>query len=451
MKVTVIGTGYVGLVSGACFAELGHYVTCYDIDEKKIERLNNGDVSIFEPGLREMIGRAVAAGSLTFTTNVSETIRSTDILFIAVGTPPKNDGSVDMQYVHAVADSIGESLPADAQCVVVTKSTVPVGTAQEVSKRINVGIRKREVTAKFSVVSNPEFLREGSAVHDFLEPDRVVIGYQDDWARKQMEVLYKPFLAKNVPFFWMDTASAEMAKYGANTMLASRISLINEMARLCEATGADIEKVRKVLASDKRIGPHFLQPGIGYGGSCFSKDVRAVVATGKEKGLSLSLLNAVELVNEEQKQYFVQKILDAFHTNVQGKNLAVWGLAYKSNTNDMRSAPSIAVIRRLAGAGATVQAFDPQAVDEARKVFHETIRYAGSAEECLTDADALIVLTEWDEFRNPDWQALRSRMAQPWVFDGRNMFDPAEMEQRGFRYWSIGRRDPRSLDDAEPS
>lgn len=440
MNIAVIGVGYVGLVSGVCFAELGNHVVCYDIDKKKIDTLKSGNVPISEQRLPEMLKSAVASGHLNFTDELSGALEGINVVMIAVGTPSNPDGSVDVQYVYAVADALGQSLQDGARCVVVTKSTVPVGTSKEISARIKECLRKRGVHATMSVVSNPEFLREGNAITDFLEPDRIVIGCEEPWAQHAMEQLYEPFIAKGVPVYRMDLASSEMAKYGANAMLACRISFMNEMSRLCEATGADIERVREVMASDKRIGPYFLQPGVGYGGSCFSKDVRAIAAKGKEKKLRLSLLPVIDVANDEQQQHFVNKILKAFHGDIKGKTFAVWGLAFKPNTTDMRSAPSIAVIRQLMDGGAVIRVFDPQAMDEARKIFHETIDYTDSAEQCLSDADALIVLTEWDEFSNPDWALLRSRLRNPYLFDGRNMYVPEWVAEHGVHYWSIGRK-----------
>lgn len=439
MQLAIFGTGYVGLVSGACFANLGHTVVCYDIDENKITSLQAGTIPIFEPGLQDIVTKTVSERRLSFSNSLEDAM-SSDVIVIAVGTPPLEDGSVNMEYVYTVAETIGASVSAGSQFVVLTKSTVPVGTAKIVSSRIAAALTKRNIAAKWTVVSNPEFLREGSAVHDFLEPDRIVVGYADAWVKPIMEKLYEPFLQEKVPIYWMDPASAEMAKYGANAMLASRISFMNEMARLCEATGADIEQVRTVMASDKRIGSAFLQPGVGYGGSCFSKDVRAVVAKGEEYGISLKLLHAVELVNEEQKLYFVKKILDAFQGNVQKKKFAVWGLSYKANTNDMRSAPSITVLQELLRAGAVIHAYDPQAVEEAKKVFGNTVDFTDTRDACLQDADALIILTEWDEFRDPDWDQLRATLRNPYIFDGKNMFVPESVTAAGLTYWSIGRQ-----------
>lgn len=434
MEVTVIGTGYVGLVVGSCLAEAGNRVTCSDIDEEKIRRLNSGEVPIYEPGLDRLISHNLGAGRLRFTSDSSEGIRSADIIFIAVGTPPGEDGSANLGFVREAARTVGQHVRPDT--VVVMKSTVPVGTSEIVRTEI-----RSQTDTSFYVCSNPEFLKEGDAVGDFMYPDRVVCGVDADQSRSRMEELYEPFVRSGNPLIFMDIASAEMTKYAANAMLATRISFMNQVAELCERTGADVELVRRGIGSDKRIGPSFLYAGTGYGGSCFPKDVNALVQTADEHSVDLTVLRAVSVANDRQKTVLVRKIHDRFGEDLSGMRFALWGLAFKPETDDMRAAPSRAIIAALIEAGASVAAHDPVAMDVAR-AYHlgDSIEYGEDEYATLVGADALVLVTEWLQYRRPDWEVARQRMARRIVFDGRNMFDPERMEVLGFEYYSIGRR-----------
>lgn len=438
-KISVVGSGYVGLVAGACFSDMGNDVACVDIDQNKIDNLNNGIVPIFEPGLDKLIKRNVAEGRLTFSTDVKKEIKNSDICFIAVGTPPGEDGSADLQYVLSVAETIGSVI--NKFTVVVDKSTVPVGTAAKVSAKIQEQLDKRNSSTEFSVVSNPEFLREGAAIEDFMKPDRVVIGTENEQAAKMMQQLYKPFVqSNNKPIMVMDTESAELTKYASNAMLALRISFMNEIANLCEKVGADIENVRRGIGSDFRIGPHFLRAGIGYGGSCFPKDVKAIVKTADDLNYDFKILKATEAVNAHQKIRMMDSIDAYFSNDLKGKTIALWGLSFKPNTDDMREAPSIVLVNELLSRGAKVQAFDPEAMEEAKHSLGDTISYMSHRDECLSGADALIIATEWNEFSNPNFSKIKSELSSPVIFDGRNMFDLDVMEKHGFDYISIGRK-----------
>ncbi len=439
MKVTVIGTGYVGLVSGTCLAEVGNDVLCLDVDAEKIRILEEGGVPIFEPGLQEMVGRNVAAGRLHFTTDVQRAVDHGTIQFIAVGTPPDEDGSADLKYVLAAARNIGR-LMTDFK-VVVDKSTVPVGTGARVKAAIADELQKRGVTVPYSIVSNPEFLKEGAAVEDFMRPDRVVIGADDEQAIFLMRALYAPFQRNHERLIVTDVKSAELTKYAANAMLATRISFMNELANLAEKLGADIEMVRQGIGSDPRIGYHFLYPGCGYGGSCFPKDVKALIKTAADDaGLGLKVLRAVEEANDAQKHVLTEKLKASFG-DLAGRHFAVWGLAFKPNTDDMREAPSRELIADLFAAGATVTAYDPVAMDEAKRIFGDDarLRFAASPREALRDADALVIVTEWKEFRSPDFDAIKSDLKQPLIFDGRNLYDPKFVRGMGIDYFAIGR------------
>ncbi len=440
MKVTVIGTGYVGLVSGACLADVGNDVLCLDVNPEKIRILESGGIPIYEPGLEEMVKRNVSAGRLHFTTDVARAVNHGTIQFIAVGTPPDEDGSADMQYVLAAARNIGR-LMTDYK-VVVDKSTVPVGTADEVKAAIEDELRQRGVNTPFSVVSNPEFLKEGAAVDDFMRPDRIVVGASDEQAIHLMRALYSPFQRNHERLVVTDTRSAELIKYAANAMLATRISFMNELANLAEKLGADIEMVRQGIGSDPRIGYHFLYPGCGYGGSCFPKDVKALIKTASDKaGVELQVLKAVEAANDAQKRVLAGKITRRFGANLAGRHFALWGLAFKPNTDDMREAPSLTLIDDLLAAGATVTAYDPVATHEARRVLGERdqLRYAETPNEALHGADALVIVTEWKEFRSPDFDLIKERLKQPVVVDGRNLYDPAFVRGLGIEYLAIGR------------
>lgn len=439
MNITVIGSGYVGLVSGACLADLGNNVVCLDVDPKKIEMLQSGHVPIYEPGLDELIARNVAAGRLRFTTDVAESVAHGLIQMIAVGTPSGEDGSADLQYVVAAARAIGRVMTEYK--VIVDKSTVPVGTADKVRKAVQEELDKRGVQIDFSVVSNPEFLKEGAAIDDFNRPDRIVIGADDPQAIEQMRKMYAPFQRNHDRLIVMDVKSAELTKYAANAMLATRISFMNELANLAEKVGADIEHVRKGIGSDQRIGYHFLYSGCGYGGSCFPKDISALQRTGEEYGLPLKILHAVEEVNDAQKNVLLQKILARFGSNLKGKHFAIWGLAFKPGTDDMRAAPSRVVLEGLWKNGATVTAYDPVAMKETQKIYGQRadLQYAETPLDTLQDADALIIVTEWKTFKSPDFDAFKSRLKQHIIFDGRNLFDPMEIRSHGLEYHGIGR------------
>lgn len=440
MKITVVGTGYVGLVSGACLAEVGNDVLCLDLDLEKIRVLEAGGIPIFEPGLQDMVQRNVAAGRLHFTTDVARAVQHGTIQFIAVGTPPGEDGSADMQYVLAAARTIGR-LMTDYK-VVVDKSTVPVGTADRVHAAIAEELRLRGAQTPYAVVSNPEFLKEGAAVEDFMRPDRIIVGASDEQAILLMRALYAPFQRNHERLILTDVRSAELTKYAANAMLATRISFMNELANLAEKLGADIEMVRQGIGSDPRIGYHFLYPGCGYGGSCFPKDVKALIKTAaSDAGLELQVLTAVESSNDAQKHVLGRKIKQRLGDDLTGRHFAVWGLAFKPNTDDMREAPSLALIADLLAAGATLTAYDPVAMHEAQRVLGEKpgIRYAQTPNDALEGADALVIVTEWKEFRSPDFDLIKARLKQPLIVDGRNLYDPALVRGLGFDYLAIGR------------
>ncbi len=440
MKLAVIGTGYVGLVTGTCFADMGNDVWCLDIDENKIENLRKGILPIYEPGLEELVKRNYSEGRLRFTTGLSEGIAQATFAFIAVGTPSDEDGSADLQHVLEVARQIGRTM--SRYIIVVDKSTVPVGTAEKVRAAIQEELEKRGAgSIEFDVVSNPEFLKEGDAVDDFIKPDRVIIGTDNTRAADLMHELYSTFLRKSDRIMLMDIPSAELTKYAANAMLATRISFMNELAHLCEAAGADIESVRRGIGSDSRIGNAFLYAGIGYGGSCFPKDVKALAYTMKESGLSAKILHAVEEVNRLQRLLFIDKIVRHMGGDLRGKTFAVWGLSFKPQTDDMREAPSINIINGLRDRGARFRAYDPIAVDHARSILGDkNIEYLKNNYDALTDADALLLLTEWHHFRKPDFDKMKSLMKNPVIFDGRNQYDPSKMRELGFSYYSIGRK-----------
>jgi UDPglucose 6-dehydrogenase len=436
MKIAVVGTGYVGLVTGTCFAEVGIDVTCIDIDQKKIDNLHQGILPIYEPGLEEMVSRNVRAGRLKFSTSLAESMKEADVAFIAVGTPPGEDGSADLKYVLAVARGIGENM--EDYCVVVTKSTVPVGTAAKVQAELEGALAKRGASFDFDVASNPEFLKEGAAIDDFLKPDRIVVGVSSERAEETMRRLYKPFLLNGHPIIFMDIASAEMTKYAANSMLATKISFMNDIANLCEIMGADVNMVRRGIGSDARIGTKFIYPGIGYGGSCFPKDVKALIKTAQDNGYQMQVLQAVEGVNEAQKEVLFSKVKKHFGGDLKGKKFAVWGLSFKPKTDDMREAPSLVIIEKLLAEGATVSAYDPVAVKEAKHMLGDTISYAQNQFEALVDADALLVVTEWPEFRSPSFEVVGRLLKQKVIFDGRNIYDAAELKEIGFAYHCIG-------------
>ncbi len=439
MKVTVVGTGYVGLVTGACLSEMGNHVVCLDVDERKIRILNDGGIPIHEPGLKEVVQRNVAAGRLQFTTDIPAAVAHGTLQFIGVGTPPDEDGSADLQYVVAAATNIGRHM-TDYK-VIVDKSTVPVGTADKVRDAVRAALAARGLEMEFAVVSNPEFLKEGAAVEDCMRPDRIVLGADDERAILLMRALYTPFMRNHDRLLVMDVRSAEFTKYAANAMLATRISFMNELALLAEKVGADIEHVRKGIGSDPRIGTHFLYPGTGYGGSCFPKDVKALIYTGQENDLPLGVLKAVEAANDRQKRVLVDKIVARFGEDLTGRCFALWGLAFKPNTDDMRDAPSRVIVAELARRGASLRAYDPVAMDEARRVMGDQPRlsFVTSQAEALQGADALVVITEWKEFRNPDFDAIKAALKQPVIFDGRNLYEPAFMRALGIEYRGVGR------------
>ena len=437
MKISIVGTGYVGLVSGTCFAETGLNVTCVDIDKSKIDKLNQGIIPIYEPGLKEMLDRNVKKDHLHFTTDIKESLVDAESVFIAVGTPPDEDGSADLKYVLGVAREIG--LYMTDYLVVVTKSTVPIGTAKKVKAAVQQELDKRGVSIPFDVASNPEFLKEGDAISDFLKPDRIVIGTESERAEKLMAKLYRPFLLNNHPIIFMDIPSAELTKYAANSMLATKISFMNDIANLCEIVGADVNKVRKGIGSDTRIGKKFIYPGAGYGGSCFPKDVKALIKTADENNYSLRILKAVEEVNELQKSVVFNKIYEHFNGNLSGKTFAMWGLSFKPLTDDMREAPALIIIDKLLNHGAKVKAYDPAAMEECERKIGDIIEYGNDKEDVLIDADALIVITEWNEFRMPNFKVISRLMKNNLIFDGRNIYEPNEMIENGFTYYSIGR------------
>ncbi len=432
MKICVIGTGYVGLVAGTCLAEMGNNVICVDKDTNKLAKLEQGIIPIYEPGLEELIKANVAEGRLSFTSDLDMAVKKSLVCFIAVGTPQGEDGSADLQYVYDVAESIGKAI--NGYKVIIDKSTVPVGTAEKVTEII-----KAHTNEKFDVVSNPEFLKQGAAVDDFLKPDRVVIGSNSQHATEIMQELYAPFLRTGNPVIIMDVKSAEMTKYAANSFLAVKISYANEIANICEKVGADAEMVRIGMCADKRIGSQFLFPGLGYGGSCFPKDVKALLKTAKDNGCDYQLLKSADKVNKLQRQVFINKITKRFGENLSGKTFAVWGLAFKPKTNDMREAPAITIINALLEKGAKIQAYDPKAFDCAKMIFGDKITYAKSSYDALTDADALLLLTEWNEFRRPDFDRMKDLLKTPIIFDGRNQYNSTRLIQRGFEYTCIGK------------
>lgn len=439
MNIAIVGTGYVGLVSGTCFAEMGVNVTCVDIDADKIERLRKGIVPIYEPGLDEMVLRNHREGRLNFATSLAEVLDDVDVVFSAVGTPPDEDGSADLQYVLAVAREFGRNVKK--YTLLVTKSTVPVGTAAKVKAAIKEELEARGADVPFDVASNPEFLKEGAAIKDFMSPDRVVVGVESEQARQLMSRLYRPFLLNNFRVIFTDIPSAEMIKYAANSMLATRISFMNDIANLCELVGADVNMVRKGIGADTRIGSKFLYPGCGYGGSCFPKDVKALIRTAEKYGYKMSVLSAVEDVNERQKSILFDKLCRHFGgvENLKGKRIALWGLAFKPETDDMREATSLVMIDRLTEAGCEVSVFDPVAMDECRRRVGDAVRYASDMYDCVLDADALLLLTEWKQFRLPSWGVVVRSMREPIVIDGRNIYDPEDMEHQGLQYHCIGR------------
>lgn len=437
MKIAIVGTGYVGLVSGTCFSEMGVDVTCVDVNEEKINSLLNGQIPIYEPGLDEMVLRNHREGRLHFTTDLTSVLDDVDIVFSAVGTPPDEDGSADLQYVLAVARTFGQHI--NKYTILVTKSTVPVGTALKVKAAIQEELEKRGVDVLFDVASNPEFLKEGAAIKDFMSPDRVVVGVESEKAKEMMTKLYRPFLLNNFRVIFTDIPSAEMIKYAANSMLATRISFMNDIANLCELVGADVNMVRKGIGSDSRIGGKFLYPGCGYGGSCFPKDVKALIKTAEKQGYKMRVLEAVEAVNEAQKCVVFEKLKKHFGGNLRGRTIAMWGLAFKAETDDMREATSLVTIQMLLDAGCIVRVFDPVAMNECRRRIGDSVVYATDMYDAVLDADALLLLTEWKQFRLPSWGVIHKSMNNPLVIDGRNIYDPEDMKASGFEYMCIGR------------
>ncbi len=441
MKIAIVGTGYVGLVSGTCFAETGVDVTCVDIDEKKIDGLKNGIVPIYEPGLETMIKRNVEKNRLKFSTSLKDGLKDCQVVFSAVGTPPDEDGSADLKYVIAVAREVGQNITD--YLVMVTKSTVPIGTAEKVKAAIQEELDKRGVDIPFDVASNPEFLKEGNAIIDFLKPDRIVIGIDSERAEKIMKRLYKPFLLNNHPILFMDVPSAELTKYAANSMLATKISFMNDIANLCEIVGADVNMVRKGIGTDTRIGPKFIYAGAGYGGSCFPKDVKALIKTSDENNYSLDILKAVENVNNRQKSILFTKLSKHYNNDLKGKTFALWGLSFKPNTDDMREAPSISMIKALVSKGAKVHGHDPEAIIEAEwrlpDIINKDLILFKKRYDALENTDALIIMTEWNAFREPDFYLIKETLKQPVIFDGRNLYDPKRMKKLGINYFSIGR------------
>ncbi len=436
MKIVIVGTGYVGLVTGTCFSEVGIDVTCVDIDEKKIEGLKKGVIPIYEPGLEDMVHRNVEKGRLGFSTDLASTLDGAEVIFSAVGTPPDEDGSADLKYVLDVARQVGRNMTD--YILMVTKSTVPVGTAAKVRNAIQEELDKRGAKIEFDVASNPEFLKEGAAVDDFLKPDRIVIGVESAKAENIMKRLYKPFTLNGHPVIFMDVPSAEMTKYAANSMLATKISFMNDIANLCEIMGADVNMVRKGIGSDSRIGKKFIYPGIGYGGSCFPKDVKAIIHTAKQNGYDLRVLRAVEEVNDDQKSVLFNKFIKYYEGDIKGKTVAMWGLSFKPQTDDMREAPSLVLIEKLLAAGVKVKAYDPVAMEEAKRKIGNVIEFVKDKEEALIDADALFMVTEWPEFRFPNFNVVKKLIKKPVIFDGRNVYDLEEMMGSGFDYFCIG-------------
>ncbi|WP_196889197.1 UDP-glucose dehydrogenase family protein [Aureivirga sp. CE67] len=441
MNITVVGSGYVGLVTGACFSEMGNKVTCIDVNEEKIQKLKNGIIPIFEPGLETLIKNSVEIDTLKFSTSLAESLNNSEIVFIAVGTPMGEDGSADLQYVLAVAEQIGKLMTKEL--IVVDKSTVPVGTGDKVRNTIQKELDNRGVEIPFHIVSNPEFLKEGAALQDFMKPDRVVIGADSDYAIQKMKELYAPFIHNSDRFITMDIRSAEMTKYAANAMLATKISFMNEIANICELLGADVNKVRVGIGSDKRIGYSFIYPGAGYGGSCFPKDVKALKRTAAEYGYETKLIGAVEEVNNRQKFVIADKVIKRFGEDLSGKTFALWGLAFKPGTDDMREAPSIYVVNELVKRGAKIQAYDPKAVTEAKEHYLKNMKevsYFDSKYDVLKGADALILLTEWKEFRSPDFMEIKMQLSEAVIFDGRNQYNALHVEEKGFEYYQIGKK-----------
>ena len=440
MKLTIIGSGYVGLVSGACFAEMGNDVTCIDVDEGKIQKLKKGIIPIYEPGLKRLVLENTKKGTLHFSTMLEDGLKNPEFIFIAVGTPMGADGAADLKYVLAVAKEIGQKI--ESQTIIVDKSTVPVGTADKVRDTIQSELNGRNSSLSFDVVSNPEFLKEGAAIDDFMRPDRVVIGSNDPSAMEKMKQLYAPFFRTNDRFIGMDVRSAEMTKYAANAMLATKISFMNEVANICERVGADVNQVRTGIGSDKRIGYSFIYPGCGYGGSCFPKDVNALIKTATDHNYTPELIQAVEAVNKAQKRVVVNKIVSRFGENLEGKNFALWGLSFKPETDDMRDAPSLVVVEELTKRGAKIKAFDPKAVQEAKEYYfknNKNISYTENKYEALENADALILLTEWKEFRSPDFDQMKEKLSNAIIFDGRNQYKNMNLEQKEFEYYQIGK------------
>jgi len=433
-----VGTGYVGLVTGTCFAETGITVHCIDVDENKINLLNNGKVPIYEPGLEDMVARNIKQGRLTFSTQLSDSLADSEVIFSAVGTPPDEDGSADLKYVLDVAREVGKNITK--HIVMVTKSTVPVGTAAKVRSAIQEELDKRGVDIKFDVASNPEFLKEGDAIDDFMKPDRIVIGTESETATKLLRKLYQPFVLNGHPIIFMDVPSAELTKYAANSMLATKISFMNDIANLCELVGADVNNVRKGIGSDTRIGHKFLYPGVGYGGSCFPKDVKALIKTADENKYSLDILKSVEAVNDRQKSVLFNKVYSYFSGDLKGKKIAMWGLSFKPNTDDMREAPSLVLIKKLLAAGVEICAYDPVAMTETKRIIGDIITYANDKTEALNDSDALLLVTEWNEFRALNFSTLGKLMRNKAIFDGRNIYSPKEVEKQGFHYSGIGRQ-----------
>ena len=436
MKIAIVGTGYVGLVTGTCFAELGTDVTCIDVNEEKIKALKSGIIPIYEPGLDTLVSRNVAAGRLHFHTDLREVLEGVEVVFTAVGTPPDEDGSADLKYVLQVAKTIGQNIK-DYK-LIVTKSTVPVGTAEKVRATIQAEIDKRAVDVPFDVASNPEFLKEGNAIDDFMKPDRVVVGVDSERAKLLMTDLYKPMLLNNFRVIFMDIPSAEMTKYAANAMLATRISFMNDIANLCERVGANPDMIRQGIGSDTRIGNKFLYPGCGYGGSCFPKDVKALIKTGKDNGYRMRVIEAVEEVNNDQKNILFDKFLEYYNGDIKGKKVALWGFSFKPNTDDMREAPALVLVESLISAGCTISGYDPVAMEEAKRRLGDRVAYAKDIYEASENADAIFHVTEWREFRMPDWNRLKSSMNHPLVIDGRNVFDKSRLAEYGFAYLNIG-------------
>ncbi|MGM0667368.1 MAG: UDP-glucose dehydrogenase family protein [Bacteroidota bacterium] len=437
MKITIIGTGYVGLVSGTCLAETGIIVHCIDTDSDKIEKLNKGIIPIYEPGLEPMVSRNVDAGRLKFSTDIKEALEGSEAALIAVGTPPDEDGSADLKYVMAVAEDIGRNMTD--YLLVITKSTVPIGTSEKVRKKIAGELAKRKASIDFDVASNPEFLKEGDAVNDCMKPERIIVGADSERASRLIEKMYKPFVLNGHPVIFMDIPSAEMTKYAANAMLATKISFINDMANLCEKVGADINMVRRGIGSDSRIGNKFIYAGLGYGGSCFPKDVKAIIKTAAVHGYELRVMKAVDEVNESQKESIFHKLYRHFGENIRGRKIGLWGLSFKPNTDDMREAPSLTLINSFLEHGAEVCAYDPVAMEEAKRRLGNSITYSEDSYGALVDADALVLVTEWNEFRNPNWTVIEKIMKNKVVFDGRNIYEKEVLQQAGFTYYGIGR------------